>query len=555
MSGVKELDASETYSLSSQRVGYHNNKHGDVILNNGLKAGLKDRMINLIALCGIIGPGVFIGMGSALANGGPVGLLVGFAIVGLVVLAMMACIGEMNSAFDFHFAIHGSRYVSQGFGATMAIFYVIIWATNIIGEYTSLTSSMEAYTTKVPTYGWYLIFWGAFTVFQLFDVSWWGECEYVLGFIKLFYLTGYYIFSIVYAAGGIKGHKPDNPFKNYPLKSGFKGIANSFVYAGVFYSGVEGVSVIAAEARNPRRAIPTAVRNTVFRIFYVYFGLATFYGLTVPYNDPSLNNKQSTMKSPMTIAMTHAGWENSKYFVTTMIWITCISSINTAIYFGSRSLFTLCQAGYGPKIFTKVNKRGIPYVAIHSCHALGFLSILSYSSGSQKAYSYIVNVGGVACFIVWTGICVTHIRFRKGWIRKGHSLESLPYKSPLFPFLNYFAIVIGVVLTLVQSWSCFKPFDYKTFIDGYILLALFPVFWFCYDFFYFKKGIIKYEEMDFITGKRPDLDGDAGIELDAEVNNVEILDQHDDSSVEIIHEEPSDKQQNDYKYPATSAQL
>lgn len=528
MEDTKDLQDIETYSITSNKVGYHNNDHGDTILESGLKAGLKDRMINLIALCGIIGPGVFIGMGTALAKGGPVGLLVGFTIVGLLVLSMMACIGELNSAFDFHFAIHGARYVSQGFGATLAVFYVIVWVTNIIGEYTSLTSSMEAYTTKVPTYGWYLIFWGVFTIFQLFDVSWWGECEYVLGFVKLFYLSGYYIFSIVYAAGGIKGHKPDNPFGNYPLNSGFKGIANSFVYAGVFYSGVEGVSVIAAEARNPRRAIPKAVRNTIFRIFYVYYGLAIFYGIAVPYNDPILNNKQSAMKSPMTIAMTEAGWKNSKYFVATMIWITCISSINTAIYFGSRSLFTLCKAGYGPKIFTKVNSRGIPYVAIHSCHALGFLSILSYSSGSSEAYSYIVNVGGVASFIVWTGICAIHIRFRKGWIKQGYSLESLPYKAPFFPWLDYVGLVIGILLTLVQSWSCFKPFDYRAFIDGYILLILFPVFWFCYDFFYFKKGFIKYEEMDFESGKRPDLDDKSG----EESGNLEVLDQREVSSTE-----------------------
>lgn len=494
--------------------GYRQNEDGDEILDSGLKAGLKNRMINLIALCGLIGPGVFIGMGNALKSGGPIGLLVGFAIVGILVLSMMSSIGEMNATLDSNFAILGSRFVSKGFGATIAIYYVILWITNIIAEYTSLSSAMQTYSDTVPTYGWYLIFWFVFTVFQCLDVSWWGEAEYVLGFVKLAFLSGFYLFSIIYAAGGIPNHKPDNPFGNYPLKDGFKGIANSFVYAGVFYSGIEGVSVIAAEARNPRKAIPTAVRSTVFRVFFVYFGLSIFYGITVPYNDPLLNDANNVMKSPMTIAITEAGWPGSKYFVTTMIWITCFSSINSAIYFASRSLFTWSKAGFGPKIFTKVNKKGVPYVAIHVCHIFGFLSILSYSSGASVAYSYIVSVTGVACFIVWTSISITHLRFRQGWIAQGYPLEALPYRSFLFPWMNYVAIVIGVVLTLVQGWSCFKPFDYKTFVDSYIMLPLFFICWFCYDKFYFKSWFIKVEDMDFESGKRPDLDDTVGTELD-----------------------------------------
>lgn len=497
---------------------YHTNGRGEEILNSGLQAGLKNRMINMIALCGLIGPGVMIGMGSALASGGPVGLVVGFAIVGILVFSMMNSIGEMNALLDSNFAILGSRYVSKGFGATVAIFYVIIWITNIIAEYTSLTSAMETYTTTVPTYGWYLIFWFIFTVFQCLDVSWWGEAEYVLGFIKLAFLSGYYIFAIVYAAGGIKDHSPGNPFGTHPLNSGFKGIANSFVYAGVFYSGIEGVSVIAAESRNPRKAIPTAVKSTVFRVFYVYFGLSIFYGITVAYDDPMLVSADKVMRSPMTIAFNNAGWPNGKYFVTTMVWVTCFSSINSAIYFASRALFTWSKAGYGPSIFSRTDSRGVPYVAIHSVHLLGFLSILSYSSGSSVAYSYIVSVTGVACFMVWTAISIIHLRFRNGWVRKGYSLEQMPYRAILFPWSNYAAILIGVVLTLVQSWSCFVPFDYKTFIDGYIMLPLFFIIWAVYDMAYFKEGFIKYHNMDFVAGRRPDLDDTVGESLDDEVS-------------------------------------
>ena len=180
----------------------------------------------------------------------------------------------------------------------------------------------------------------------------------------------------------------------------------------------------------------------------------------------------------------------------------------------------------------------MPYVAIHFVHIFGFLSILSYSSGSTVAYAYIVSVTGVACFIVWTTISITHLRFRKGWVSQGYALSALPYQAVFFPWVNYVAIVIGVVLTLVQSWSCFKPFDYKTFIDGYIMLPLFPIIWFCYDVLYFKSGFIKPSQMDFVSGKRPDLDDTVGGELDNyDGSKVEEIDQIMEStnSTEKLH--------------------
>jgi amino acid transporter len=493
---------------------YVQNDNGEVLMANGLKAGLKNRMVNLIALCGIIGPGVFLGFGSMLVASGPAGMLVGFALVGIVVLICMFDIGELNAAYDANFAILGSRFVSKGFGAALSLAYVVLWITNLISEYTSLCAAMSVYTDKIPMYGWFLLLWAFFTCFQLLNVSWWGESEYVLGIMKLVYLTGFYLFAIIYAAGGIPDHKPDDPFGNYPLKSGFKGIANAFVFAGVFYSGVEGVSVIAAETRNPRKAIPTACKNTVFRIFYVYFGLTVAYGITVAYNDPAFSNAQKVMRSPMTIALTNAGWANSKYFVTSFILLTCISSINSAIYFASRALFTWAEAGYGPKILTKATKHGIPWVAIHGVHLTGFLSILSYKSGSSVAYGYIVNVAGVAAFIAWTGIIVTHYRFRTAWVAQGHALDKLPFVSKWFPYTDYVGFILGVLLVLVQGWSVFKPFDYKGFIDSYIMLPVFFICWFCYDKFYFKEGFIKAHEIDFTAGRRPDLDDNVGCDID-----------------------------------------
>lgn len=467
----------------------------------GIKRGLKTRHISMMALAGIIGPGVFIGMGSALAAGGPVGLIAGFAIVGILVMIMMFCIGELNSMFDFNFNAHASRWVDPAFGATLGWYYVFLWVCNIIAEYVSVISVLSFYSEKVPLYGYYLILWAVFSVYQMFGVDVFGEVEYILAFVKLLFISGFYIFSIVYAAGGIPGHSPGNPFGEYPLNGGFKGIANSFVYAGVFYTGIESLSVTFSELKNVKLAVKNAVRQAVIRIFYVYFGISISYGITVPYNDPLLLSSNKTMKSPMTIALVNAGWANAGYFVTTVVFITCLSSINSAVYFAARCLKRLADDGYAPQVFARVTKQGVPWVSSQVVHLFGFLSLLSMSSGSSVAYGYIVNLAGVCAFIVWTGIVYSHYRFRVGWHTQGYTDLELPYKAPIFPYANYVGILLGIVLTLVQGWSVFVPFDAGQFVDVYIMLPLFFIFWAGFKFG-LKSKWVRYEDMDFETGRQ-----------------------------------------------------
>ncbi|GME94925.1 unnamed protein product [Ambrosiozyma monospora] len=229
----------------------------------------------------------------------------------------------------------------------------------------------------------------------------------------------------------------------------------------------------------------------------------------------------------MTIALTNAGWENSKYFITTMILITCISAINSSIYLGSRTIFHWSKDGYGPKILSKVDKRGVPMIAIHFMHVFCFISIMSYKSGSADAYNYIVNIAGIAAFIVWTSVSIIHLRFRKGWLVQKLDLAELPFKSPMFPYFNYLSIFIGVLLTLVQGWTVFKPFQVGQFIDSYILLPFFFIVWFAYDWYY-KTWIVRPQDMDFLTGRRPDLDAVIGAEKEGEYRvETTVVDEQD----------------------------
>jgi amino acid transporter len=151
--------------ILSMASAYHQHDSGEVILNTGLKAGLKNRMVNLIALCGIIGPGVFLGFGNMLVASGPAGMLASFAIVGILVIICKFDFGELNGTYDANFAILGSRFICKGFGAALSLSFVVLWITNEVSEYTPLYAAMSVYTDKIPMYGCFLLLWGFFTCF------------------------------------------------------------------------------------------------------------------------------------------------------------------------------------------------------------------------------------------------------------------------------------------------------------------------------------------------------------------------------------------------------
>lgn len=283
-------------------------------------------------------------------------------------------------------------------------------------------------------------------------------------------------------------------------------MAAVFVFCSTFYAGVESVAVAATETKNPRVAVPLAIRQVFWRIIFVYMGSALFFGLTCPSNAPELINGGSrALKSPMTIAIQNAGWEGGVHLINAFIFVTCLSAVNSSIYIGSRTLLFMAQDRKAPKFLGWTDKRGVPIPAIVFTNLCGALSMMNVSTGASKAYSYIVNLSGVSTFIVWGGISFTHIRFRSAWSAQGHTPDELPFQSFLYPWNAYFGLFANVFLAFVQGWTTLSPFDAGSFVDAYILLPLFPCIYFAYKFV-FKTTFWRPEEVDLQSGRRRDLE-------------------------------------------------
>ncbi|KUI64192.1 General amino acid permease AGP3 [Cytospora mali] len=481
--------------------------------HSGVRRGLKTRHLSMMALAGIIGPGLLVGSGGALSSGGPASLLIGFGVIGLIAFSIMQSLGELTTLYPSGgaFTALADRFVDKAFGVAVGWNYFIIWFAVLANEYNTICSILVFWSDKVPLWGYFLILWFAFLGFQLLGVETFGEAEFWLALLKLGGLVAFFIFSIIYASGGLHG-VPDVGFRYWHdpygafAGNGFRGVATVFVFCSTFYAGCESIAVAATETKNPRVAVPLAIRQVFWRIIFVYMGSAFFFGLTCPSNAEGLVSAGSkALQSPMTIAIQNAGWEAGVHLINAFILVTCLSAVNSSIYIGSRTLLFMGQDGKAPRILGWTNNRGVPIPAIVFTNLCGALSMMNVSTGAGAAYTYIVNLSGVSTFLVWGSISFIHIRFRTAWKAQGNTEAGLPFQSLWYPWNAYFGLGANIFLALVQGWTNLSPFDAGGFVDAYILLPLFPIIYSVYKLI-FKTTYWRIMDIDLQSGRRRDLE-------------------------------------------------
>ncbi|KAI5964657.1 AGP3 [Candida pseudojiufengensis] len=474
-----------------------------------LKQGLKDRHLSLLALAGIIGPGIMVGAASALAEG-PAAILIGFIVMGIIAFTMIQSAAELAVQYPKGniFISIGSRFVDPAYGGAVGWYYVIIWVCVLANEYNSVSSLLQYWNPNVPLYGFILIFWMGFNFISLLPVEYFGEIEFWLALFKLVGLVAFYIFTIIYCAGGVKGQKAfgfhywNDPG---PFARGFASVASCLTFASTFYSGTEIVAICVGETKNPKKAVPTAIRQTFWRILIVYIGIALSYGITVPYNDERLSADSKSLKSPMSIALARAGWSGGVNLINAFIVVIIVSAANSSIYTASRTIHALARHGMAPRFFKKLNRYQTPYFAVLFANVLGLISLINQGKGAREAYGYIVNLSGVALFVVYASVCFYHIRFRLALRAQNKSKDEIYYKAWLYPFLPIAGIVLNVIVALIQGWSYFKPFVAGWWVDSYILLPFFPILYFFLKIVKRTKWV-NLKDVDLEVDKREDVD-------------------------------------------------
>ncbi|KAJ3479841.1 hypothetical protein NLI96_g8777 [Meripilus lineatus] len=426
-----------------------------------LKRQLKNRHIAMISIGGVIGTGLFLGTASSLQNGGPIGLLLGYTVVGTICYSVMVSLGEMVAYLPIpggHIKL-AERFVDPAFSFVMGWNYWYNWAIILPAELSAAAVLINYWNHTVNNAAWITICLVVVVIINMFGAGVYGECEFIFASIKVITITGLIILGIVLDLGGGPNHdrigfrywKHPGPFAQFNGISGSKGQFLGWwavmTQAAFSFIGTEIVAIAAGEAKNPRRNLPKAIKRVYVRILLFYIGGVTIIGLLVPYTDEGLNLKVSNAgKSPFVIAINHAGIKGLPSVINAALLTSAWSAASSDLYTSSRAL-------------------------------------------------------SIAGLMTWFGISFTYIRFHKGFKVQGYDRSKLPYASKLQPFAAWYAMIACLVICFFSGWQVFlrDSWDTANFVTNYLPLALFPVLYIGAKLWR-RTPVVKPADMDFVSG-------------------------------------------------------
>ena len=440
-------------------------QHGD-----RLKRGLKNRHIQLIALGGAIGTGLFLGSASVIQSAGP-GIILGYAIAGFIAFLIMRQLGEMvvEEPVSGSFAHFAYKYWGPFAGFLSGWNYWVMFVLVGMAELTAAGISMQYWLPDVPTWVWAAAFFIIINAVNLVNVRLYGEAEFWFALIKVLAIIGMIAFGLWMLFGGHGGSKAgfDNLWKHGGfLATGWHGLILSLAVIMFSFGGLELVGITAAEADEPHKTIPKATNQVIYRILLFYVGSLAVLLSLYPWRNVVEGG------SPFVLIF-HAIDSNIVANALNLVVLTAALSVyNSCVYCNSRMLFGLAQQGNAPRALLRVNHRGIPLTALAvSAVATALCVVINYVMPG-KAFALLMALVVATLLLNWIMICMAHLKFRAAQRRKGRESK---FKALLAPASNYFCIAfLGLILALMCT------------IDGMRLSAILLPVWILFLFIAFK---------------------------------------------------------------------
>ncbi|KAK4129578.1 amino acid permease [Parathielavia appendiculata] len=465
---ARRSDDSQSLQRSRNRGGHYFDLHAATVgtANTLLSRELKGRHLQMIAIGGSIGTGLFVASGKALNTGGPASVLIAYLFVGCMLYCTIQALGELAVTFPVagSFSAYSTRFLDPAWGFAMGWNYALQWLVVLPLEIIAASITVGYWNSGLNQSIFITIFLFTIVVINLFGVKGYGEAEFVFAIVKITAVIGFILLGIVINIGGfpddgyIGGRYWHNPGA---FNNGFKGLCAVFVTAAFAFTGTELVGLAAAETANPRRSLPTAIKQVFWRITLFYIVSLTLIGLLVPHNHPRLLGAKSAADasaSPFVIAIESAGIAILPGVMNSVILVAVISVGNSAVFGSSRTLAALADQRQAPRILGYVDRRGRPLVAILVAALVGLLGYLAELEEQQSdVLNWLLAVSGLSSVFTWGSICLAHIRFRKAWRFKGRGLGELAFRSQVGVAGSWVGLMLNVLVLVAQFWTAAWP--------------------------------------------------------------------------------------------------
>src|SRR6204780_3875343 len=455
-----------------------------------LRHDIGTRQLSMIAVGGAIGTGLFFASGGAIAQAGPGGALLAYAVMGLAVYCMMQSLGEMATQLPIagSFEAYAERFVDPSLGFAVGWNYWFSWAITLAAELVAGALIVKFWFPHSNSTLWAMGFFTVLLVLNLLSVRAYAEAEYWFAGIKV-------VTVIIFLGVGalmITGMLGNNHagFHNWilsdpatgsraPFVGGFTAMLGVFLVAGFSFQGTEGVGLAAAETTDPSKNVPKAIRTVFWRILLFYIGSIFVVGTLIPYTDPNLLHGDESHIAFSPFTMVFQQLPRFGYYTSNIMNAVILSSVlscgNSSMYVASRMLHAMAHSRKAPRIFGILNSRGVPVAALLATGLVSALAFFSTVVGDQKIYQIFYNASSLSGFIIWLGIAVCHLRFRKAWVAQGRSLDDLKFKSKLYPYGPWLAVVLFLVILFGDNIGVFQTpvFSWFDFITGYLMIPVF----------------------------------------------------------------------------------
>ncbi|KNH34555.1 aromatic amino acid transporter AroP [Pantoea vagans] len=412
-----------------------------------LKRGLKNRHIQLIALGGAVGTGLFLGSAAVIESAGPA-VILGYAIAGFIAFLIMRQLGEMvvEEPVAGSFSHFAYKYWGNFAGFASGWNYWVLYVLVAMAELTAVGKYVQFWWPDFPTWASAAIFFVMINAINLTNVKVFGEMEFWFAIVKVVAVIGMILFGGWLLFSGHAG--PQATVRNLWEQGGFfpHGIGGLVMVMAIImfsFGGLELVGITAAEADNPEVSIPKATNQVLWRILIFYIGSLAVLLSLMPWT------RVTSEVSPFVFIFHELGDAMVANALNVVILTAALSVYNSCVYCNSRMLFGLAQQGNAPKALLKVDRRGVPVLTILVSAVATALCVLINYLMPGEAFGLLMSLVVSALVINWAMISLAHLKFRRKKDKQGVTTR---FKALLYPAGNWICLIfLAAILVLMAT--------------------------------------------------------------------------------------------------------
>lgn len=421
-------------------------------MEENLDRGLKNRHVQLIAIGGAIGTGLFLGAGKSIHLAGP-SILFAYIITGMIGFLIMRSLGELLLS---NLSYHSFVDIVQDYFGNKAAFvtgwtYWFCWVSIAMADLTAVGIYIQHWFPSVPQWMPALIALVVLLAMNLATVKLFGEMEFWFALIKIIAIIALIVVGLYMIVTGFASSVGTASFTNLWVHGGMfpngaMGFVLSFQMVVFAFAGIELVGLTAGETENPKKVIPMAINNIPIRILIFYVGALAVIMSIYPWNEVS------PTESPFVRVFMAVGIVAAAGVINFVVLTSAASACNSAVFSTSRMIYGLAKTENAPSSMKKLTKNKVPSNALFFSTGVILIAVILNYIMPENVFTLITSISTVCFLFIWGIIVLSHLKYRK---TRPDLARKSTFKLPLFPITNYlilaFLLFVAVVLGLAED--------------------------------------------------------------------------------------------------------